>query len=58
MTLFANYNQIEDENLPTGAPSRVDGGGAGTVLAIFGTAASPDNTRNITVLVAGVRIAF
>ncbi|MCZ8141391.1 MAG: porin [Acetobacteraceae bacterium] len=58
MTLFANYNQIEDENLPTGAPSSVPAGGGGTNLANFGSAASPDNTRNITVLVAGVRIAF
>lgn len=59
MTLFANWNQIEDENLPTGAPSvRVAGGAAGTTLANFGTNANPDNTRDITVLVAGVRIAF
>jgi predicted porin len=53
MTLFANYNQIEDENIPTGAPTR-----AGATLANFGTAASPDRTRDITVLVAGVRVAF
>jgi predicted porin len=59
MTLFANWNQIEDENLPTAAPSvRGNGGAAGTTLANFGTNASPDNTRDITVLVAGVRIAF
>jgi hypothetical protein len=58
MTLFANYNQIEDEALPTGAPSSTNAGGAGTTLANFGSAGSPDNTRNITVLVAGVRIAF
>jgi len=55
MTLFANYNQVEDENLPVAAPSSKAGGGAGTTLASFGTG---DNTRDITVLVAGVRIAF
>jgi predicted porin len=53
MTLFANYNQIEDENIPTAAPTR-----AGAALTNFGTAASPDRTRDITVLVAGVRVAF
>ena len=58
MTLFANYNQVEDENLPTAAPSSRTAGGAGTTLANFGSAASPDRTRDITVLVAGVRIAF
>jgi predicted porin len=58
MTLFANYNQVEDENLPAAAPSSTTAGGAGTRLANFGSAASPDNTRDITVLVAGVRIAF
>jgi predicted porin len=58
MTLFANYNQVEDENLPAAAPSSRTAGGAGTRLANFGSAASPDNTRDITVLVAGVRIAF
>ncbi|MCA3359129.1 MAG: porin [Roseomonas sp.] len=58
MTLFANYNQVEDQNLPVAAPSSRNAGGSGTTLANFGTAASPDNTRDITVLVAGVRIAF
>jgi len=53
MTLFANYNQIKDENIPTAAPTRT-----GATLVNFGTAAAPDNTRDITVLVAGVRIAF
>lgn len=55
MTLFANYNQVEDENLPTAAPSSKTAGGSGTTLASFGNG---DNTRDITVLVAGVRIAF
>jgi hypothetical protein len=53
MTLFANYNQIEDENIPTAAPTR-----AGATLANFGTAGTPDRTRDIQVLVAGVRVAF
>jgi predicted porin len=56
MTLFANYNQVEDENLPTAAPSSTTKGGAGTTLARFDSSGS--NTRDITVLVAGVRIAF
>jgi hypothetical protein len=30
----------------------------GATKTNFGTAANPDNTRDITVLVAGVRIAF
>jgi predicted porin len=58
MTLFANYNQVKDELLPTAAPSSKTAGGSGTTLANFGSAASPDFTRDITVLVAGVRIAF
>ena len=53
MTLFANWNQVEDENIPTAAPTR-----AGATLTNFGTAGSPDRTRDITVLAAGVRIAF
>ena len=53
MTLFANYNQIKDENIPTAAPTS-----AGATLTNFGTSATPDYTRDITVLVAGVRVAF
>ena len=62
MTLFANWNQIEDKNVPTAAPSdRASGstsrlpGSAGTTLAQFGT---NDFTRNNQVIVAGVRVAF
>jgi hypothetical protein len=56
MTLFANYNQVEDENIPDGAPSDKGAGAAGTKgLISFGGA---DKTRDITVLVAGVRVAF
>ena len=50
MTLFANYNQISDENIPTAAPTKT-----GATLVSFGAG---DNTRDITVLVAGVRIAY
>ena len=57
MTLFANYNQVQDENLPTTAgPSSKTAGGSGTTLAQFDSAGS--KTRDMTVVVAGVRIAF
>ena len=57
MTLFANYNQVEDENLPVAAPSvKGRGDGKGTTLATFDSSGS--NTRDITVVVAGVRVAF
>jgi hypothetical protein len=56
MTLFANWNQVEDENPPLTAPSSKAAGGAGTTLAKFDS--SGGTTRDITVLVAGVRIAF
>ncbi|MCX7367348.1 MAG: porin [Alphaproteobacteria bacterium] len=56
MTLFANYNQIEDENVPNLGPSGAISAGSGkNTLARFGT---NDTTRDITVLVAGVRVAF
>jgi predicted porin len=62
MTLFAHWNQIEDENVPNGTPAMKSAGattgpgekGAGA-LVNYG---SNDLTRNIQVLVAGVRIAF
>jgi predicted porin len=53
MTLFGSYNQVKDENIPTLAPTT-----AGANRTNFGTAANPEYTRDITVLVAGVRIAF
>jgi predicted porin len=65
MTLFANYNQIEDKNIPLNGASVNSAGtggvganaaGAGTTLAKFN--ANGSTTRDITVLVAGVRIAF
>jgi hypothetical protein len=49
MTLFANYNVITDENVPTAAPTST-----GATLTTYGS----DNKRDITVAVAGVRVAF
>ena len=65
MTLFANYNQIEDKNIPLNGAS-VNSAGTGSVTAASGAAgttlakfdANGGTTRDITVLVAGVRIAF
>ena len=59
MTLFANYNQVEDENLPNASGPSVRNTTAntgGTTLARFDSSGS--NTRDITVVVAGVRVAF
>jgi len=60
MTLFANYNQISDKNIPTATPSNKAAGGAGlsssTALAQFDS--NGGTTRDITVVVAGVRVAF
>ena len=65
MTLFANYNQIQDKNIPLNGASVNSAGtgavaagaaGAGTTLARFNSTGS--TTRDITVLVAGVRVAF
>jgi len=48
--LYAAYNSISDENIPTAAPTS-----AGATLATFkGTS----TTRNIDVLMAGIRLAF
>lgn len=65
MTLFANYNQVQDKNIPLNGASVNSAGtgmiaagsaGAGTTLAKFN--ASGSTTRDIQVLVAGVRVAF
>jgi len=60
MTLFANYNQISDKNIPTATPSSTRSGGAGlsstNALAQFN--ANGDTTRDIKVVLAGVRVAF
>jgi hypothetical protein len=55
LVLFALYNNINDENVPTAAPvnARYTGGG-GTTLASF----NGGNTRTINVGVAGIRLAF
>lgn len=47
--LYAAYNQVEDKNIPTAAPTAT-----GTTLATF----NGSNTRNIDVLMAGIRLAF
>jgi hypothetical protein len=50
MVLYGSWNQIKDENIPTAAPTSV-----GATLTNFG---SGDLTRDITAMVAGVRLAF
>lgn len=50
MTFFANYNIIADKNVPTAAPTK-----SGATLITYGNG---DYERNITVAVAGVRVAF
>ncbi len=47
--LYAAYNSISDENIPTAAPTAT-----GATLATF----NGSNTRNIDVLLAGIRLAF
>lgn len=55
LVLFALYNNINDENVPTSAPTNARyTGGAGTTLASF----NGSNTRTINVGVAGIRLAF
>jgi predicted porin len=54
LVLFAIYNNINDENVPTSAPSDARYGGNGTTLASF----NGGNTRTINVGVAGIRLAF
>lgn len=56
LVLFGLYNNINDENVPTSAPTnaRYTGVGTGTTLASF----NGSNTRTINIGVVGVRIAF
>jgi predicted porin len=54
LVLFALYNNVNDENVPTAAPSDARYGGNGTSLASF----NGGNTRTINVGVAGIRLAF
>jgi len=49
MTVFANYNKITDENVPTAQATK-----SGAALTSFGG----DKTRDVTVSVVGVRVAF
>ena len=57
MTLFANWNQIKDENVPLlGQSGSISAGATRNTLAKFDAAGS--TTRDIEVLTAGVRIAF
>ena len=56
MILFANYNQIKDDNILTAAPAV-----AGTGVTSFGslnTFKNGSTTRDIDVMLAGVRVAF
>lgn len=55
LVLFALYNNINDENVPTSAPTNARyTGGSGTTLAQF----NGGNTRTINIGVAGIRLAF
>jgi len=57
MTLFANYNAIKDENVPfLNSGGAITAGTAQNTLAQFGP--NNDTTRDISVFVAGVRVAF
>jgi len=51
MAFFASYNVLSDENVPTAAPTN-----AGATLTTYG--ANLDNKRDISVALAGVRLAF
>jgi predicted porin len=56
MILFANYNQVKDDNILTGAAAV-----AGTGVTSFGslnTFKNGSTTRDIDVLLAGMRVAF
>ena len=55
LVLFGLYNNINDENVPTAAPTNARyTGGAGTTLASF----NGSNTRTINIGVVGIRLAF
>jgi hypothetical protein len=49
--LFAAYNSISDENIPTAAPTATS---TDSNIAKF----NGSTTRNIDVLMAGIRLAF
>jgi hypothetical protein len=52
--VYLVYNNINDENIPTAAPTNARYGGAGTSLASF----NGGNTRTINMGLAGIRLAF
>lgn len=55
LVLYGLYNNINDENVPTSAPTNARyTGGAGTNLASF----NGSNTRTINIGVVGIRLAF
>ncbi|MCA3414789.1 MAG: porin [Roseomonas sp.] len=62
MILFANYNQIKDDNILSGAAGVAGTGGAAFDATLNGRALNTykggSTTRDIDVLMAGVRIAF
>ncbi|MBR0681787.1 porin [Roseomonas eburnea] len=54
LATYVIYQNINDENIPTSAPSDARYGGSGTTLASF----NGSNTRTINVLMGGIRLAF
>lgn len=54
LALYAIYQNVNDENIPTSAPSDARYGGNGTQLASF----NGDNTRTINIGMLGIRLAF
>lgn len=55
LVLFGLYNNINDENVPTSAPTNARyTGGSGTNLASF----NGSNTRTINIGIVGIRLAF
>lgn len=54
LAAYLIYNNINDENIPTSAPTNARYGGTGTSLASF----NGGNTRTINMGLAGIRLAF
>jgi outer membrane protein OmpU len=54
LAAYVSYQNINDENVPTGAPSNALYTGSGTTLASF----NGSNTRTINFGLAGIRLAF
>lgn len=57
MILFANYNQVRDDNILNGAAG-VQGTGVDVSTRALNTYKGGSTTRDIDVLMAGVRVAF